>query len=293
MNVYVLLVVGLAVVVALTEVAAKTPGNIEGEAKAKLIYQWVSVDYDWDAIGANRTDWIEKGWFIPENCCPAGVKQWKSDIYVTVPRWMPGVPSTLNKVVLNEQGEPILQPFPSIEYQNPNTTEGLKYVQDIEIDPSGRMWIIDAGFQNLFQADKYIWNLPRIIIINLNTNKVELEYTFPSTMAAPHVTFLNDIVIDTVNNFAYISNSAGNGGIYGFNANTKELRFWTDPTTEAEPGNVFNISGVVYDLAPTPSDGIALTPDRSEVFYTPLAGVNLYSISANVFMNFSATAEDV
>ena len=264
------------------------------DAKAKIVHQWVSLDFDWDAIGANKTEWIEKGWFIVENCAPSGIKQWQEDIYIAVPRWMPGVPSTLNKIVLNAQGHPILQPFPSIEYQNPNSTNGLKYVQDIEIDSLGRMWILDAGFLNIYQTQDKVFNPPRLIVLDLtDNNKVIVEFEFPSDIAQPFVTFLNDVVVDVANNYAYISNAAGNGGIYGYDLSTNQARFWTDVTTQSEPNNVFNISGVVYDLAPTPSDGIALTPDTDLLFYSPLAGVNLYSLSTSVFRNFSSSSQQV
>ena len=40
------------------------------------------------------------------------------EIYMTVPRFLPGVPSTLNKVV-DVDGVPTLQPYPSWEMQEP------------------------------------------------------------------------------------------------------------------------------------------------------------------------------
>ena len=50
-----------------------------------LIYEWTNVEYDWpdDAMKFNYTN---SGWYTPENNAIAGVKFYKVDIYVTVPR---------------------------------------------------------------------------------------------------------------------------------------------------------------------------------------------------------------
>ena len=42
------------------------------------------------------------GHYVPHKNCPAGVKYYKSNIFVTVPRWKSGVPSTLNLVSVDE-----------------------------------------------------------------------------------------------------------------------------------------------------------------------------------------------
>lgn len=91
-------------------------------------YEWVQMKYDWDHIGQDENQWINEGLYIPENCVLAGIKQWKDSVFVTIPRWAPGVPATLNKVVV-KNGNPLLQPFPPIEQQMINTTKGLKNVQ--------------------------------------------------------------------------------------------------------------------------------------------------------------------
>jgi hypothetical protein len=89
-------------------------GSLCGEAE--VLFDWGVLDYDWDALGISRQEAIARGQdhaqavnqttgaFIPEYNCMAGLKAYACgdgcmEYFVTVPRWMPGVPSTLNKVV--------------------------------------------------------------------------------------------------------------------------------------------------------------------------------------------------
>src|SRR3990167_11202011 len=94
----------------------------------KVLYEWVLMEYDWASMGVNKEAYEEQGLYIAENCILAGIKQWQDTIYVTIPRWAPGVPATLNKLVINN-GVAMLQPFPPISEQMINTTYGIKNVQ--------------------------------------------------------------------------------------------------------------------------------------------------------------------
>lgn len=107
-------------------------------------------------------EWKELSWsglplrlqYNESNCALAGIKVYNGTFYVTVPRWRPGVPSSLNKI--DEKGQ--LVPFPSYEA---NALDGgwLTYVQSMEIDSRGWMWILDVGRLNIFGEPDEIVNL--------------------------------------------------------------------------------------------------------------------------------------
>lgn len=91
-----------------------------------LHHQWAALDYDWRSP-EQKEQYIRDGSFIVENnaltgkqrhfsLTVEGVKVYKGEIYVTVPRWFNGVPSTLNKVIVRN-GISLLQPYPSWEMQ--------------------------------------------------------------------------------------------------------------------------------------------------------------------------------
>lgn len=106
------------------------------------------------------------------------------------------------------------------------------------------MWIIDTGALNFYFPDDYVWNTPRLLIYNITTSPPELlrEFEFPASIAKPGNTFLNDIVVDVINDFAYMTNSIGEGGLFAYDYNSNSARFWTDSSTQIEPDGIqFNI----------------------------------------------------
>ena len=108
------------------------------------------------------------------------------------------------------------------------------------------MWILDTGALNFYFSEQYTWNTPRLLIYNLTVSPPKLiqEYSFPENIAEPGNTFLNDLVIDVINDFAFISDSTGNGGLYAYDFSSNTARFWTDESTQVEPDGIdFYIEG--------------------------------------------------
>jgi hypothetical protein len=67
--------------------------------KLKEVFHWKLVDFDY-ADDTSRSNAIESKTFIPENNLPLGLDVWEDKLFVTVPRWKSGVPSTLNYISL-------------------------------------------------------------------------------------------------------------------------------------------------------------------------------------------------
>ena len=75
----------------------------------EVVAHWQKIGYE------NLPDSVE---YLAENNILTGLKVWEGDIFCTVSRWLPGVPSALNKVVRSSANESfIMQPFPSWELQ--------------------------------------------------------------------------------------------------------------------------------------------------------------------------------
>jgi hypothetical protein len=76
---------------------------------------------------------------------PAGVKIDRAgNFYVSVPRWAPGIPATVNKIEVVD-GKALLSAYPSWDMNRAGDPEALQSVLGWEIDEKGRMWFLDQG----------------------------------------------------------------------------------------------------------------------------------------------------
>jgi sugar lactone lactonase YvrE len=121
---------------------------------------------------------------------------------------------------------------------------------------------------------------------------VERTFVFPNDVAYYDSSFLNDIVIDETRGVAYISDTSGDGAIIVYDYTSNQARRWTGPGTALEPNTVFTINGINYTDIQAPSDGIALNPDASTVYYCPLTGYHLWSLPASTLRDFSMSFAD-
>ena len=266
--------------------------------KFDLVAEYVTLPFKWDvASGNSESFWREQGY--PNTSALAGIKQgYDGSIYVTVPRWRSGVPSTLNKLIFDgdDDLQPILEPFPSWEFNN-NT---LRNAQSMLIDTHNRMWIIDVGRENFADpTSSTLINAPaKVFVLNLDTYELDssLSYTFPDHVVPWNNSFLNDIALDLDGGRAYFTSTQGDGllVVYDFVGNTSWS--FTGPSTERDPSYDFIVNGYNYGNCDTcigassPVDGIALSDDMSTLFYCPVGGTQLWTIDTAVLGNNLTTA---
>jgi len=239
-----------------------------------------------------------------ENCVLAGIKvSHDQDIFVSVPRWRAGVPATLSKLVFSEDpaNSPLLEPFPSWDYNERGNPDALQSVLGFEIDPKNRLWVLDQGKVNNNPA---IEGSIKLLIFDLNNGSNLIQkYVFSEELASLNCSFLNDIVLDLQNSFAYISDTGLgcdplHGGliVYNFTGNTARRVLNQDPSVQPDPNVWITINGEkVLNQKPLQAgaDGIALTPDVSTLFWCTLTGRDLYEIPTSILRNWSTTEEEI
>lgn len=224
-------------------------------------------------------------------------------IFVNFPRWGDKVDYTVAEV---KNGRTV--PYPNTEINRPNTSkqsESLISVQSVVVDPQDRLWILDTGSIK-FGPTSY--GGPKLIGVDLKQNRIIKTILFPQDVALP-TTYLNDIRFDLRRGkagMAFITDSSDkgpNGIIVVDLASGKSWRRLNDhPSTKAVNDFLPSVEGQPVmnrppNAPPSPikigADGIAISADGERLFYCPLAGRRLYSVSVDALENEQMSEEQV
>jgi hypothetical protein len=233
-----------------------------------------------------RAEYLHNGWFIPENCALTGVKSHNSILFVSVPRWRHGVPSTLNTVTPDGK----LQPWPSWALQNTSSYSNLWYVQSMEVDSTaGVMWVLDVGRLNIFDTNPalVVNGPPKLLAFDIASKTLLSTFVFPNDVAPYENSFLNDLVIDRTNSFIYITDAIGDGALVVYSYATRQARRYTSPYTQRDVLAHVVINNVSYPGINTPADSIAYNPAADVVYFAPLVGRFLFAVPGAVLRNLT------
>lgn len=238
-----------------------------------------------------------------EESMPTGVTVSQDNrVFVNFPRWGDPVPYTVAEIKNGKAA-----PFPDADINRLDTNraaETFVSVQSVVVDPRNRLWVLDTGSVKM---EPVVPNGPKLVCIDLASNKVVKKVPFPREVALP-TTYLNDIRFDLRNGegVAYITDSSEKGpnGIIVVDLGSGKSRrvLHEHPSTKAEPNFVPTIDGKkVMKHEPgkepqpikTGSDGIAISADGSRLYYCPLGSRKLYSVPTGLLLDASATPEKV
>ncbi|KAJ9577614.1 hypothetical protein L9F63_005801, partial [Diploptera punctata] len=97
-----------------------------------VLFEWKEMEYAFPSPSA-RDVLVKTRAYIPGNSIPIDVDVWEqgngdNQVFVTIPRFKPGVPATLTTVVLGEDGLAKLLPFPDWSWHREGNCEGLTSV---------------------------------------------------------------------------------------------------------------------------------------------------------------------
>lgn len=258
-----------------------------------MVYHWNHLNWSFPNQSMQQDFEVNHNW---KHAMPAGIKMdQRGNMYVSVPRWAKGIPATLNRIVTID-GKPMLAAFPSWNWNQVGNMSALQSVLGYEIDEQNHMWILDQG-KIAYKPSRD--GSQKLVVWDLNANKLISSIKIPDSIASYRSSFLNDLVVDNKNGFVYITDSGSgwpghalDGGIIVYNMKTRVFRRVLDRhfSTQDMPGFRFEIDNQpVYRAKPmkTGADGIALAADRSTLYYCPVTGRNLYAVSTALLRNFN------
>ncbi|PSN56703.1 Protein yellow [Blattella germanica] len=274
----------------------KTPNaNIED------VFHWKFVDFHFpDEDSRNKS--IESKAFIQANNLPLGVERWHDKLFVTVPRWKAGVPSTLNYISLKETDKsPKLIPYPDLasntlpenKIEETDVENGTHIISVFRIraDACDRLWVMDTGVDDVVGEYRQLAP-PRILVYDLHNDTLIHSFTFNHEHVKEDSFFANinvDVESDNCDDaYAYIPD-LGSYGVVVYSLKDddswriKHHYFHMDPLQ----GN-YSVGGVNFHW----TDGIfsfALSPRQEDGFKTAyfhaLSSTHEFSVSTKVLRN--------
>ena len=257
----------------------------------EILFNWSRLDWMFENPQMEAEFYDKEYW---KGCMPAGFKTDRAgNFYLSVPRWVPGIPATVNKIEVID-GKAKLCAFPSWEMNESGNPAALQSVLGWEIDELNKAWLLDQGHiagQPCREGDQ------KIVCWDLTKNELVDSIPVPTEIADFTASFLNDLVVDNANGFIYIADSGIftdplQGGLVVYNMRTRQLRrvLHQHVSTQDVPGFWFKIAGrPAWKDRPnrTGADGITLSADRKTVYWCPLTGRNLYALDTALLQDFS------
>jgi sugar lactone lactonase YvrE len=152
-------------------------------------------------------------------------------------------------------------------------------VQALSVDKSDHLWALDASLPKLDQERLP----PKLVEFDLSTNRVIRQYAFKGVVSAKDS--LNDVRIDTVHDYAYLTNAGNKGSLVVVDLKTGEERqaLVGDRSTFADPSQHLMIGNEVAlrpdgSVTAVQADGIALSPDAQWLYFRALTDHNYWRV---------------
>ncbi|XP_063229142.1 protein yellow-like [Bacillus rossius redtenbacheri] len=262
-----------------------------GHAAQKLIevFSWKHLDYEYPSKEARQRA-LANGDFKPPNCLPVGIEVWCDKMFVTVPRWESGVPSTLNYVSLSSSPSdgPLLVPYPSWEFNREGNCAGVTTTYRIKVDKCDRLWVLDTGTVGIENTTRQLCPYS-LMAFDLHSDRLLRRYTFKDSDTNAN-TFIANIAVDVGcscdDTFVYASDELGYGLIvYSFQQDDSwrvtHGYFHPDPLC-----GDFDIGGLNFQWEAEGVFGMALSPPAKDchrtLFFHPLASHREFAVSTAV-----------
>jgi sugar lactone lactonase YvrE len=213
-------------------------------------------------------------------------------IFVNFPYWFEDVPVSVAELL---PGGKVL-PFPDAEWNRRSGEPESHFicVQSVVADRDGCLWVLDTG-NPLFSG--IITGAAKLLKFDVRDGHLLSSTIYSEPVILPD-TYLNDVRIDTMRGMAYLTDSGTGAIVVSDLQNGKSRRVLDDhPSVKAEDVDVV-FDDVAWrqpdgSIPRIHSDGIALSPDNSTLYFQALTGRTLYRISTACLRNPKLSAVEL
>jgi sugar lactone lactonase YvrE len=238
-----------------------------------------------------------------ENFMPRGIFVTDDNrIFVCLPRHEANVPFTLTEL---KNGH--LVPYPDVpanQFEPSSNPQGFSSVMSTKMSDKGLLWVLDSGRVSRTQVPK----AAKLVAINVANNKVEKVIPLGDDVILA-TTFLKDFCLDESKGkagIAVIADSSPQGDnafiVVDLETGKALRRLHKDPSVRSEPDFVIFVDGqmVRYRISDTNKvdmlagvSGLALSPDKKTLFYSPMASHSFYSVDFEKLCNADIKDKEV
>ncbi|WP_460622762.1 SMP-30/gluconolactonase/LRE family protein [Hymenobacter tenuis] len=159
--------------------------------------------------------------------------------------------------------------------------------QSVHADKTGMLWVLDPASPGIKGT---VPGGPKLVKIDPKTNQVVQNISIPENVAS-RKSYLNDVRIDTQNNYAYITESGvGSLVVVDLKSGKSRKLLATHPSMMGD--TTLNIKADGKELidasgkrARFNADGIALSQDMQYLYWKPLTSYTLFRIKTEALRN--------
>uniref|UniRef100_A0A1B0CXD0 Putative major royal jelly protein n=1 Tax=Lutzomyia longipalpis TaxID=7200 RepID=A0A1B0CXD0_LUTLO len=248
----------------------------------KSVAEWRDLEYEFPSAQL-RENAIVQGKYVVGNGVPIDVdvayrQSGGSLIFVTVPRFVEGIPITLGTITgMSTSNGPMIRAYPDYSWQSSHGKDcnGITSVFRVFVDKCKRLWVLDTGKIGDNQLCQ-----PQILVFDVMTDQLIQRYRIPKDQFLAN-SLLVTIMVDVRNapplgrcdqTMAYVTDVTGFGLIvYDY----KRHRSWRVQNKLFFPHpkyGTFNIKGDSFDLMDG-ALGLAISP---QVMRTARGGYGLF-----------------
>jgi sugar lactone lactonase YvrE len=220
-------------------------------------------------------------------------------IFVNFPRWTEDAPVSVAEVMKDGS----IKPYPDAGWNAWRNVSGDEIspgdhfvcVQSVVADGHGSVWVLDPAAP---ATQALVPGGPKLVRIDLATNKVAKVYPFDQSVAIPG-SYLNDVRFSNDGKFAFMTDSGQRGALVVLELASGKARRVLDghPSTQVEKGVQVHTDGKELRYpdgrkVQFSADSMALSPD-GWLYWKPLTGHKLYRIQSSALESKGFAGQDL